>query len=297
MSSGRGPGVIGMIMALIVLLGFGVLFMFAFDEGAQGGDQSIESVIAYQAKDIVASEALRDSNLTTLAKAPVRVVNAKELARLKREEQSMQEKIAGLKSGVEAGKAAIATRNAATEAYKDEYRALVRGKAKGEIMPKLETTTGAVYTNVNIREVTAVGIQIRHDDGQKRIPFEDLPESMKDHFQFDPKQKEKALAQETAAHEELAAAVAVTEEAADQQAAVRRAEEAEALKRNTARAIAQKEARIKSLDEEIERMEEAIEKEAYKTVSRAGIMRGQLTAKQRELAELHAQISSLQSRL
>lgn len=296
MSSGRGPGVIGMIMALIVLLGFGVLFMFAFDEGAQGGDQSIESVIAYQAKDIVASEALRDSNLTTLAKAPVRVVNAKELARLKREDQSMQEKIAGLKSGVEAGKAAIATRNAATEAYKDEYRALVRGKAKGEVMPKLETTTGAVYTNVNIREVTAVGIQIRHDDGQKRIPFEDLPESMKDHFQFDPKQKEKALAQETAAHDELAAAVAVTEEAAGQQAAVRRAEEAEALRKNTARAIAQKEARIESLDEEIERMEEAIKKEAYKTVSRAGIMRGQLTAKQRELAELRAQISSLQSR-
>jgi hypothetical protein len=52
MSSGRGPGVIGMLMALVVLVGFGVLFMFATDEGFQGGDQSIESIIKHQAGDI-----------------------------------------------------------------------------------------------------------------------------------------------------------------------------------------------------------------------------------------------------
>jgi hypothetical protein len=33
MQSGRGPGVIGMLLALVVLVGFGLLFMFAFDEG------------------------------------------------------------------------------------------------------------------------------------------------------------------------------------------------------------------------------------------------------------------------
>ena len=297
MSSGRGPGVIGMVMALIVLLGFGVLFTFAYDEEAQGGDQSIESVIAHQAKDIVGSEAMRDSNRTMLGQAPARVSNAKELTRLKRESQAMQEKTGGLTATVATAKVAIATRNAANDAYKDQYRALVRGKAKGETLPKLETTTGVVYINVNIREVNAVGIQIRHDDGQKRIPFEELPETMKDRFQFDPKQKEKALAKETAAHEELVAAVAVTDGLAEQQAAARRAEEVESLKKNTIRAIAQKEARLESLDEEIERMGKAIDLEAYKTVSRAGIMRGQLVAKQRELAELRAQISTLRSRL
>ena len=77
MSSGRGPGVIGMVMALIVLLGFGLLFTFAYDEEAQGGDQSIESVIAHQAKAIVGSEAMRDSNRNTLEQAPARVSNAK----------------------------------------------------------------------------------------------------------------------------------------------------------------------------------------------------------------------------
>ena len=129
MSSGRGPGVIGMVMALILLLGFGVLFTFAYDEEAQGGDQSIESVIAHQAKAIVGSEAMRDSNRTMLEQAPARVSNAKELTRLKRESQAMQEKAGGLTATVAAAKAAIATRNAATEAYKDQYRALVRGKA------------------------------------------------------------------------------------------------------------------------------------------------------------------------
>lgn len=40
MSSGRGPGVIGMILALIVLLGFGVLFMFASRKADRAGNRS-----------------------------------------------------------------------------------------------------------------------------------------------------------------------------------------------------------------------------------------------------------------
>ncbi len=48
--------------------------------------------------------------------------------------------------------------------YKDEYRAYARGKAKGETIETLETLTGVIYHNAIIREVTAIGIQIRHDE-------------------------------------------------------------------------------------------------------------------------------------
>ena len=70
MSSGRGPGVIGMVMALIVLLGFGLLFMFAFDEGLQGGSQSIQSVIAQQAKHIIDDQQAITTGRESLAKIP-----------------------------------------------------------------------------------------------------------------------------------------------------------------------------------------------------------------------------------
>lgn len=46
MSSGRGAGVIGSIMAVVVLGGFVLLFVLVFDEGLQGGGETIESVIA-----------------------------------------------------------------------------------------------------------------------------------------------------------------------------------------------------------------------------------------------------------
>lgn len=297
MSSGRGPGVIGMVMALVVLLGFGVLFLFAFDEGFQGGDQSIESVIAAQGREIINYQNVADSGRKSLALAPARLENSKELTRLKRENQTLQENITALQEKVSAGKADLVSRNEAFEGYKDEYRAYVRGKAKGETMVKLETVSGIVYKNVNIREVSAIGIQIRHDDGQKRIPFEELPEEMKDHFQFDAKQKEEALAAESAGREEHEAAVAVSDKQADLDLAAKRVKDAEAAKIQATRTIAIKSNRIKELTQDIERLNDAILVESKKTVSRASILRGEIAGKRREIAELSSQISSLKTQM
>src|SRR6478735_1067734 len=103
MSSGRGPGVIGMLMVLVVLIGFGFLFMFAMDEGS--GAQSIESVIAQQKRDIESYKASLVHGGETLEKAPMQIANVKELARLKRENQFLQENIANLQKGIASGKA------------------------------------------------------------------------------------------------------------------------------------------------------------------------------------------------
>ena len=189
-----------MVMALVVLLGFGLLFMYASDETERAG-QSIESVIAHQGKDIESQKATIIFERQKLDQAPARVANAKELARIKRESQALTDNSANFKTRIEAAKAELALRLKALADYKDEYRAYARGKAKGETLDKLETLTGAVYNSVLIREVTAIGIQIRHADGQKRILFEDLPEAMKDRFQYDPKQKEQAMAEEAASRD------------------------------------------------------------------------------------------------
>lgn len=307
MSSGRGPGVIGMVMALFVLVGFGLLFMFAFDEGFQGGEQTIESVIANQAKEIQTTSDRIESGSKMLAQAPVRIAADKELSRLKRENVALGEKTVLLTQGVENANAEIAKRVEDFEGYKDQYRALVRGKAKGQEIAKLETLAGAVYTNVNIREVTAVGIQIRHDDGQKRISFEDLPDDMKDYFQFDPKQKEKALADENSTRDEHEAAVAVASEIADQEMAKQREMDKAEAKEKLIREIANKDAQIASVRDEIRGLENDLDRAAAEAnaarmakrmhINKSGSIRARIQTKQNRISALQSEVGMMRSRL
>ena len=294
MSSERGPGVIGMMMGLFVLLGFGVLFVFAFDEGSQGGDHSIESVIKHQTEEIDGYQANIEFGKLKLDQAPARIAQGRELTRLKR---GGQEAIVDLTKGIEKRSAAIALQEAAFGDYKDQYRAHVRGKAKGQTIGKLETLKRVVYNDVVIREVNPVGIQIRHADGHKRIPFEDLPETMKDHFQFDPKQKDQALAEESASMNELEAAVIVTNSLADKANVMRQSADAELIREKTIRAISSKESRIQALAGEIDRLNNSIREEERKPISKAPGMRFKVVDNGRAIIELRSQIATLRSRL
>jgi hypothetical protein len=183
----------------------------------------------------------------------------------------------------------------AFEAYKDQYRAYVRGKAIGESMAVLETRGGTIYKNINIREVTAVGIQIRHDDGQKRIPFEDLPEALKERFQFDPQQKVAAIAKEESDRSEHEAAAAASDLVSSQQLAVQADKNAEIQRAKVARSIAINQARILALTDEIEALNEAIPMERTKRISQAPQLRAQLSKKQSELSSLRVSVARLQA--
>ena len=307
MSSGRGPGVIGMVMALIVLLGFGLLFMFAFDEGLQGGSQSIQSVIAQQAKHIIDDQQAITTGRESLAKIPAKLANAKELSRLKRESESLQTKTAELARAVEAGKAEVARSSDAFEAYKDEFRVYARGKAKGEAMDTLETVTGVVYHNVNIREVTAIGIQFRHEGGLRRISFEELSETIKDRFQFDPKQKERALAQESETRDQHEAAVALADHAADQQLDQQRELDADKAREVKKRDIVMKEVQIKSLEGDIRELNSELDRAAAAAAAAraAGRMHlnksngisGTIRAKQNRISTLRSEVNQLRANL
>ena len=306
MSSGRGPGVIGMVMALVVLLGFGLLFMYASDETDRAG-QSIESVIAHQAKDIESQKATIIFERQKLDQAPARVANAKELARIKRESQALTDNSANLKTRIEAGKAEVALRLEALADYKDEYRAYARGKAKGETLDKLETLTGIVYNSVLIREVTAIGIQIRHADGQKRILFEDLPEAMKDRFQYDPKQKDQAMAEEAATRDVHEAAVAVADDLADQKMDAQREKDAEEVKARIRQDIAVKEGLVASIKEEIKGLEAEIDRAAADAsaaraagrmhINKSGSISSNIRSKQGRISTLQAEMAQMRGRL
>ena len=295
MSSARGPGVIGTLMALAVMAIFVMFFVFAFDDRFQGGGQSIHSVIAQQERDIESDQLAVTEGQKTLSVVPVLVARAKEFSRLNRENEALQGKIVTFRSNVESKKAEVAHKNEAFEAYKDQYRALVRGQAKGESMETLETQTGTIYKDVNIREVTAIGIQIRHEGGQKRIPYEDLPKTMQDHFQFDPMQKIAALAQEQATWNDHEAAVVAADQAADNHAEEQTKKATDELRAKMIRAIAVKEARTRSLTSEISSLETAIQNEKYKGISRAPEMWVRLAEKQKELSSSRVEVARLRA--
>lgn len=295
-----------MVMALIVLVGFGLLFLFATDEGFQGGEQSIQSQIAHQTRDIEFFNESIEKGRKLLGDAPARIKIAKELERLKRGSLTLQERVINLGRNIESGKAAVICGNAAFESYKDQYRAYVRGKAKGETMETLQTHGGVVYKNVSIREVTAIGIQIRHDDGQKRIAFEELPDAMKDYFQFDAKQKTAAMAKEQSTWNEHEAAAAVAGDLADKEVARQKEKEAELAKEKTMRDIAIKQAQISSIQQEIGNLEREMDRaEAQASaarsagrihLSKSSSISGDIRSKQNRIATLQDEIRQMGSR-
>lgn len=307
MSSGRGPGVIGMLMALVVLIGFGFLFMFASDESSMASSQSIESVIIQQDKDIGNYQGGIEYAKTNLEKAPKRLAAAKELARCKREIQTVEGRIGDLKKGMETGNAALAATAKAFETYKDEYRAFARGKAKGELMDELVTLSGVVYKNVNIREVTPIGIQIRHADGQKRIPFEELSKEIQDRFQFDPNQKEQAIAAETTTRADHEAAVGVANEKAEQEMALQRERDAQLGKEKLKREIALKKSQISVINDEIRGIERQSDQAAAAAaaarsagrmhINKSGSYASQIRTKKNQISALKAEIQEMSSRL
>ena len=92
LSGGRGPGMIGMILALVVLAGFGVLYLFVFDEGMQGADQAIESVVSRQDKEIDSLKDVIAHDTNELAKAAGLLATDKQLADVKRANQLRAER-------------------------------------------------------------------------------------------------------------------------------------------------------------------------------------------------------------
>jgi hypothetical protein len=296
-----------MVMALIVLLGFGFLFMFAFDDGMQGEDLSIEAVIRNQAKDVVSFEGRIAGGKESLALAPSRLAVAKDLSRTAGDNQRLEQRVVSLKQSIESENAELARQTDAWDSYKNQYRVHARGNAKGSEIAELKTLDGTLYKNVSIREVTAVGIQIRHDEGHKRIGFEDLPVDIQDHFQFDPNQKAAALLKESQLRDVHDAEAAVAGELADEAMVLQRKKDAERQREETLRVIAGKEASISALDAEIRGLEQDLENAAGAAsaaraagrmhISKSGGISSNIRRKQSRASSLRAEINQMKSRL
>ncbi len=297
MTSARGPGVIGTILALIVLLGFGLLFMYSFDEGSQGAGKTIESVIRDQHREIESLTVRIGNHAARLDQGKGRKSILDELKKTETQAVRQRAEIEWLEERGTSLDGELAAIGEEFETYKDRYRAHVRKAAEGTKLDRLTTLHGETFENVTIRQVNAVGMQIAHQAGFKRIPFEELPEDMMDLYQFCPAQKEQALAREKEIRNLHETQVAAAKGAVEQ----KRAEEAvrqEALQREqNARLLQNSLDRIKTLEDEIRQLQRDIADEALKRISRAPQMRQQLAMKEREKARLQAQVNRLRTGL
>lgn len=294
MSSARGPGLIGMLLALIVLFGFGGLFMLVTGpEGVPEG-QTLKQFVRQQADEIELLTKKSNFMKQTLASRDERFVNAAELRKRDQEITTLAGQITGLEQEIATSEAKIATLSADFENYKNQYRAFVRGKARDMRIPQLALATGVILHEVIVRQVTAVGLQVRHKEGFKRIPFEDLPLELQDYFQFDPAQKAAALAAEARYMKSHESAVAVVKAAAKEREKENQAQaQVQALAQNREEYSATM-ARIEQVQNEIESLEKQLPLETQKRLSRAPQLRRELANKRKELSALRAK--SLQLR-
>lgn len=189
LTSSRGPGVIGTLLALLVLVGFGTLYMFVFDEGLQGGGKTIEAIIRDDALTIEGHK----RHIENLKK------QIDEGNRLKEQALEMEQVKVRLESGEKAIKDkevskedAIAAKDSAERAwedYKDAYRVSEWAAAQGEELGDIRSLSGRDYKKVVIRKVEHTGIQITDETGPKSIDSDELPLELQDRFQFSQEKK------------------------------------------------------------------------------------------------------------
>jgi chromosome segregation ATPase len=194
LSSSRGPGVIGTLLAMLVLVGFGGLYFLVEDDSGDG--ITLEGTIRQEGRKLLHLEALSKMQREKAEKAPRLREIAAELAAVKEDYQEAESAIAINGTKLEETKAELATLSESFDSYQAAYRNQIRTAAKGTVYPEIKTRNGRIFKDVTVLSVDAVGMSFRYEDGSSRADFEDLPISIQEQFQYDPGEKAKAREKE-----------------------------------------------------------------------------------------------------
>lgn len=303
MASGKGPGVIGMLLALLVIVGFGSLYMLAFENGTGGAEKSLAAIIRDNGKEITSLSARTADGEKTLESIPTLKKVSSDLDETVAVNKSTAVRISERKAEISALEDTLEALTATFEDYKNQYRAHVRNGAEGTKMEELKTRSGDVFLEVDVRKVTAVGIEFRHRDGHKRVGFEELSDELQDYYQYDKDQMLAEVEREDEVRKKHDSAVASANEAADAMAADQKIKDKEEARQKMIQDIAAKEALLRTMEGEIRQLESDIvsaENAAAAAraagrmhLSKAGNIRSALTRKRNEYANLKADIARL----
>jgi hypothetical protein len=181
LTSSRGPGVIGTILALIVLLGFSGLMVLVGIESPGSGlgaqikeKKALITSLSGQSKHWEKAAVTYKENRVDVGQLEGVEANAKRhkvnILRLQEVVKVVQAKTAGL--------------NQKIEGYKKQYRITERARAVGEEMAILKTKTGKIYERVKIKEISAIEMRFSHKNGNTGVNYKELPAELQDRFQF-----------------------------------------------------------------------------------------------------------------
>lgn len=184
-SSGRGPGLIGILIALFVLVAFGSLYTLVFDPNNMENHKTIEAVVRDQGMELEGKKTQVESYKKEVQLIAQRKVQETEI-------RDLTSKVAAAKTRIEeaaaeqaSAQAAVAAAKKEWEDYKADYRSTTWAKAKGRELGTLKVASGTTFENTIIRKIDHAGMDIMCSSGPKNIKFEDLPADLQDEFQFD----------------------------------------------------------------------------------------------------------------
>ena len=183
-SSARGPGVIGILIALFVLLGFGFLFTVVDDSASTMTGPNVQFQIKEKQRSIRVQERKMkeiQEDVATYEKHSKQLAELRDVQKSVTLKQAQLEELDLMRIAARADLVKLADQ---FEGYKKQYRDSERERAVGEAFDVFNTKDGKVYKQVSIRRISALGMEIRHKNGSKRIHFKDLPDEMQDRFQF-----------------------------------------------------------------------------------------------------------------
>jgi predicted nucleic acid-binding Zn-ribbon protein len=195
-TSARGPGVIGLLLALIVLGGFGLLAMMVFEGMEESSGASPAVTLAQDAKT---AEILREN----IASARKQIDDTKGLRKVASEItdfelafQSAKNLVADLEDRKSAAEATVMKAAEALSDYKRQYRKSARDSLVGKTYETLKTQSGKTYSNVSVTEVDLSRVQVRHSSGVTGIPLVELPDEIQEFLQIDTAEIEQHVAAE-----------------------------------------------------------------------------------------------------
>lgn len=186
-SSARGPGIIGLLLAVVVLAFLSVIAVSAYT--SSDGSAQLAKTISDQKLQIgdLTNEidGLKKGQETMAAYQEGHV----ELKTLTKQLSELKDSHAALVAQSEARESKIGDLETDFADYRVRYRENEREGAVGEVVD-LSSTHGDDYKEAKITRVNAAEIGVMVESGPKRIGFEELPPEMQDRFQFSKEEAE-----------------------------------------------------------------------------------------------------------
>lgn len=210
LSSHRGAGFIGTIIAVGIFIALGSLFFLVSDEQFQGGGKTIESEIRDQKAQIEQLHITIEHYKKSIIAGKENQKNAEQFDSLTRQLQSRQERVTAAQEQIVNYNKEIEQLFQTWEQYKTAYRADIRAKTIGAKYPTIVTKSGRTYTNAIIRKIDHMRISVAHDQGSGSIPWHELPPEIIDLLQFTQELADAQSKTENAAAQQVSDAATTT---------------------------------------------------------------------------------------